>query len=116
MLSLGWPELLIIGVVAVLAIGPKELPRAFRTLAQVVRQARGLAREFQQGLASIAHEAELQEIRDTMQDLRDIDRPETRRPGTAAAPKAEDPADEQTGSPPSAPSGTRPPPNASQGG
>jgi sec-independent protein translocase protein TatB len=42
--DIGWPELLLIGVVALVVIGPKDLPRALRTAGFWVRKARGRAR------------------------------------------------------------------------
>ncbi len=63
MLDIGWPELLLIGVVTLLVVGPKELPRVLRMVMDVVRKARGMAREFQSSLADIAREADLDDIR-----------------------------------------------------
>ncbi len=63
MLDIGWPELLLIGVVTLLVVGPKELPRVLRSVMNVVRKARGMAREFQSSLSDIVREADLEDIR-----------------------------------------------------
>jgi sec-independent protein translocase protein TatB len=63
MLDVGWQELLLIAVVALVVVGPKDLPAALRTVAQVLRKIRGLSREFQSGFAELVREAELDEIK-----------------------------------------------------
>jgi sec-independent protein translocase protein TatB len=63
MLDVGWQELLLIAVVALVVVGPKDLPAALRTLAQVLRKIRGLSREFQSGFAEMVREAELDDLR-----------------------------------------------------
>ncbi|MGF1641768.1 MAG: Sec-independent protein translocase protein TatB [Rhodospirillales bacterium] len=63
MLDIGWPELFLIGVIALIVVGPKDLPRALRTVSQVVRKARSLAQEFQGGVAELVREAELDDIK-----------------------------------------------------
>lgn len=73
MLDLGWPELGVIVVLAVLILGPKELPTAMRTIARWVKRIRGLAREFQGHLDDVVREAELQEVRDGLNKARRMD-------------------------------------------
>ncbi|MGE5146923.1 MAG: Sec-independent protein translocase protein TatB [Candidatus Eiseniibacteriota bacterium] len=68
MFDIGWSELAVIALVAVLVIGPKDLPKAMRTAALWIRKIRALANEFQSGLNEIVREAELDELK------RDIDR------------------------------------------
>lgn len=70
MFDLGWPELMLIMVVALIVIGPKELPNAIRTVMGVVRKLRGAAREFQSGLDDIARESGLDDVK---RDLKDMD-------------------------------------------
>jgi len=55
-------EFLIIIVVAVVVIGPKDLPRALYKIGQVVGKARAMARHFRTGLDSMIREAELEEL------------------------------------------------------
>jgi sec-independent protein translocase protein TatB len=65
--DIGWPELLLIGVVALVVIGPKDLPRAMRVAGYWMRKARTLSREFQSSIDQMIREAELEEVR---QDLK----------------------------------------------
>jgi sec-independent protein translocase protein TatB len=68
MLDIGWQELFLIGVVALVVIGPKDLPQVMRTLAGLVRKARGLSREFQGAVDQMMREAELDELRRKLED------------------------------------------------
>jgi sec-independent protein translocase protein TatB len=69
MLDLGWSEMAVIALVALLVLGPKELPNALRTVALWVRKARKLAREFQSGVDELVREAELEEAKKTVQSV-----------------------------------------------
>ena len=62
MFDLGWTEILIIAVIALIVIGPKDLPSALKNVAYWVRKARGLAREFQKGVDDLVREAELDDV------------------------------------------------------
>lgn len=55
-------ELLIIAVVALVVIGPKDLPRVMRTLGNFIGRARGMARHFRTGFDTMMREAELEEM------------------------------------------------------
>ncbi|MBL0931688.1 MAG: twin-arginine translocase subunit TatB [Alphaproteobacteria bacterium] len=63
MLDLSWGEIMIIGAVAVIFIGPKELPGALRTVGKFVGKARMMAREFQNNVDDMVREAELEEVK-----------------------------------------------------
>jgi sec-independent protein translocase protein TatB len=63
MFDLGWSEMAIIMLVALVVIGPKDLPRVARTIGQWTGKARALARDFQRSLDDMAREAELDEIK-----------------------------------------------------
>jgi len=63
MFDIGGFELLVIAVVALVVLGPKDLPVAIRTVRQWMTRARDLAREFQGGLDEIAREAKLDEVK-----------------------------------------------------
>jgi len=72
MLDLGWSELLIIGVVALIVVGPKDLPRMLRTLGQYAARARGMAREFQRSMDEAARQADIDELKDVKKGLDDM--------------------------------------------
>lgn len=63
MFDLGWAEMAIIMLVALIVIGPKDLPKVARTIGQWTGKARALARDFQRSLDDMAREAELDEIK-----------------------------------------------------
>ncbi len=69
MFDLGWPELMLIMVVALIVIGPKELPNTIRTVSAVMRKVRAAAREFQSGLDDIARESGLDDVMRQIDDL-----------------------------------------------
>ncbi len=62
MLDLGWSELLIIGVVALIVVGPKDLPKMLRALGQYAGRAKGIAREFQRSMDEAARQADIEEL------------------------------------------------------
>ena len=55
-------ELLLIAVIALVFIGPKDLPRAMRTVGHWVGKVRGMARHFNSGIEAMVREAELEEM------------------------------------------------------
>jgi sec-independent protein translocase protein TatB len=63
MFDLSWSHIAILVVVALLVLGPKELPNAIRTGAQLLRSGRKLAGEFRSGMDDLLREAELEETR-----------------------------------------------------
>jgi len=72
MLDLGWSELLIIGVAALIVVGPKDLPRMLRTLGQYAGKARGIARDFQRSMDEAARQADIEELKDVQKGLNDM--------------------------------------------
>src|SRR6185295_18813498 len=69
MFDIGWGELLLIGVVALIAIGPKELPGALRSLGQWVGKIRRMASEFQNQFHDAMREAELADLKKEVDDM-----------------------------------------------
>ncbi|HXY90630.1 MAG TPA: Sec-independent protein translocase protein TatB [Xanthobacteraceae bacterium] len=63
MFDIGWGELLVIGIVALVVIGPKELPGVVRTLGQTVAKLRRMAAEFQNQFNEAMREAELADLK-----------------------------------------------------
>ena len=68
MLDIGWSELLVIGVVALIVVGPKDLPKLFRSLGQWVGKARGMARDFQRAMNDAADESGVSDIKKSFDD------------------------------------------------
>ena len=64
MLGLGWQELFVISLVAIIVVGPKDLPILIRSITKWCRTAKSVVWTFQDSLEEIARETELQKIRD----------------------------------------------------
>lgn len=64
MLDIGWPELTVILIVALLVIGPRDLPRAMHTVGRWVRKARAVTGEFQRHVDDMVREADMEELRE----------------------------------------------------
>ncbi|MEL6297631.1 MAG: Sec-independent protein translocase protein TatB [Pseudomonadota bacterium] len=71
MLDIGWSELLVIGVIALLVVGPKELPGLLRTLGKYIGMIRRQANEFRQHFDDVLKETELEDLKKDVQDIRD---------------------------------------------
>ena len=69
MFDIGWGELLLIGVVALIVIGPKELPGTLRTLGQWMGKLRRMASEFQGQVQEAMREAELADLKKQVDDM-----------------------------------------------
>ncbi|MBM10008.1 MAG: twin-arginine translocase subunit TatB [Magnetovibrio sp.] len=63
MFDIGWQEILVLAVIAIIVIGPKDLPRAIKVVTQWIKKARFMARDLQEGLDDMVREAELDEIK-----------------------------------------------------
>ncbi len=72
LLDLGWSEIMLIGMVALVVIGPKDLPKALRVAGFWVRKARTLSREFQSSVEQMVREAELDEMREELKKASEI--------------------------------------------
>jgi sec-independent protein translocase protein TatB len=71
MFDIGWSELLVIAVVALVAIGPKELPTVLRTLGQWMTKLRRMASEFQNQFHEAMREAEMADLKKEVDNLND---------------------------------------------
>lgn len=72
MFDIGWAEMMFVVIIAVLVIGPKDLPRAIATIGKYVRKARSMARDFQSGIDDLAKETELDEIKKDLLESTDF--------------------------------------------
>ncbi len=73
MFDFAWSELALIAAVALVVIGPKDLPRVLRTVGMWVGRARAVAREFQGSIDQMVREAELEEVRKQVQKATNFD-------------------------------------------
>jgi sec-independent protein translocase protein TatB len=69
MFDISWTEFLLIGVVALIVIGPKELPGVMRTLGQYTRKARSMAADFQNQFQEAMREAEMADLKKQVDDM-----------------------------------------------
>ncbi len=74
MLDIGWQELIVIGVLALLVVGPKELPGLLRQVGRWAGKARSVAREFQRSMEDAAREADLEEFKKLRDVKRDVEK------------------------------------------
>lgn len=70
--DIGWWELLVTAMVAIIVVGPKDLPKLLRAIGKWTARARAMAGEFQRGLDEMAREAEVEELREKMRDVGSI--------------------------------------------
>lgn len=73
MFDFAWSEIALIGVVALIAIGPKDMPAAIKAIAGVVKKARRMAGEFQTHVDEMMREADLHEVREQINEIRNFD-------------------------------------------
>jgi sec-independent protein translocase protein TatB len=66
MFGLGWSEMVLVAIVALIVIGPKDLPGMFRTVGQLTGKARGMAREFSRAMESAADDSGIKDISSTL--------------------------------------------------
>jgi sec-independent protein translocase protein TatB len=72
MFDIGWSEILVIAIVAIVVVGPKDLPPMLRALGKWVRQMRKMAGDFQGQFNEALKEAELDGVRESLQELRSL--------------------------------------------
>ena len=73
MFDIGWSEMALVALIALIVIGPKELPKAMRSLAKWTRKARSMAREFQSGIDDMVREADLDDARKAIDSVKTFD-------------------------------------------
>lgn len=69
MFDIGWSELVVIAVVAIVVIGPKDLPRVMRTVGQWTGKMKRMSREFQSQFNEALREAELEGVRKDVEEI-----------------------------------------------
>lgn len=73
MFDLAWSEIAVIGVVALIAIGPKDLPVAIKAVTDMLKKARRMASEFQGHVDEMVRDANLNEVKEGLRDIRNLD-------------------------------------------
>jgi sec-independent protein translocase protein TatB len=73
MFDFAWSEILLIGAVALIAIGPKDMPAAIRTVSSMVKKGRRMAAEFQTHIDEMVREADLGDVKKAFNDIRNLD-------------------------------------------
>ncbi len=66
MLDVGWTEILVIAIVLIVVVGPKDLPQMLRTFGRMVSKMRGMASDFRQQFDEALREADLDDVRKTI--------------------------------------------------
>ena len=69
----GWSEILLVGIVALVVIGPKDLPRAMKVAGFWIRKAREMSREFQSSVDQMIREAELDDVQRDFNKMTNFD-------------------------------------------
>jgi sec-independent protein translocase protein TatB len=72
MLDVGWTEILVIAIVLILVVGPKDLPPMLRTFGRMVTKMRGMASDFRQQFDEALREADLDDVRKTIGDAQKL--------------------------------------------
>jgi sec-independent protein translocase protein TatB len=73
MFDFAWTEIALIGIVALIAIGPKDMPVAIKAVAEMIKKARKMAGEFQTHVDEMVREANLDEVRSQITQIRNLD-------------------------------------------
>lgn len=73
MFGFSWAEIALIMAVALIAIGPKDLPVAIRTVTRMMKKARGMAAEFQGHVDEMMRDADLADVKDEINKIRKFD-------------------------------------------
>jgi len=73
MFDFAWTEIALIAAVALIAIGPKDMPVAIRSITGMIKKARRMASEFQTHVDEMMRDANLQEVRDSINEIRNFD-------------------------------------------
>lgn len=72
MFDIGWTEILVIAVVAIIVVGPKDLPRMLRSLGRYAGQLKRTAGEFRSQFDEAVRESELDELRSSLKEAADM--------------------------------------------
>lgn len=72
MLDVGWTEILVIAVVLIIVVGPKDLPQMLRTFGRMMTKMRGMASDFRHQFDEALREADLEDVKKTIGDAQKL--------------------------------------------
>ncbi len=72
MFDIGWSELLVIGLVALIVVGPKDLPHLFHSLGRFTARARSMAREFSSAMEDAARQSGMDDAKNVLKDVKNM--------------------------------------------
>ncbi|HEV7246739.1 MAG TPA: Sec-independent protein translocase protein TatB [Shinella sp.] len=72
MLDVGWTEILVIAIVLIIVVGPKDLPQMLRTFGRMMTKMRGMASDFRQQFDEALREADLEDVKKTIGDAQKL--------------------------------------------
>lgn len=72
MFDIGWPEILVVAIVLIIVVGPKDLPAMLRAFGRTTKKLRGMAGEFRGQFDEALREADLDEVRNTIKEARSL--------------------------------------------
>ncbi len=67
MFDIGWSEIALIGIVAIVVIGPKDMPKVMKQVGKFTRMARKVMRDFQSQVEEVVHAEEIKEFRQELE-------------------------------------------------
>jgi sec-independent protein translocase protein TatB len=70
MLDLGWQEFVLVAIVLILVVGPKDMPRVLKASVKTIGKLRGMAREFQTSMMEVADQEEFRDVKKTFNEIR----------------------------------------------
>lgn len=72
MLSFGWSEIALVGVIIIIVVGPKEIPNLLRQLGAFSKSIKKISREFKKSLNDLAEETDLKDVKNSLTDIKDL--------------------------------------------
>ena len=73
MFDIGWQELFIVAAIAIIVVGPRDLPRALKSITIYIGKAKAMVRELQGGIEEVAREVDLENIREEAERTANLD-------------------------------------------
>ena len=74
MFSFGWGEILLIFLVIIIVVGPKDIPKFLRQIGNLSKSIKKISREFKSSLNQIAEETDLKDVKNSITDIADINK------------------------------------------